>query len=158
MWTQFLYLIGTRKEHFLPCWHVSCRCWSCWSISKKVFTPCLDSEGPPLFSGCGPLPRSPGNCWDLQEKRQKSVMGAWGEEEARVPTALNLHTFTDMTSAVVSSVPSAPQPTASSVEVQFTSVYSCIPPYSLNHPVKPPVCCHLTPRHCACMKSHRGTS
>lgn len=45
--------------------------WLWVSGCSAVFTPCLDSAGPPLFSGSGPWQRSPENCWDLQDNKQR---------------------------------------------------------------------------------------
>lgn len=100
-WTLFLYLNyqirlpgmkkgqthkkkrKAKREDFLACCSLYCRDADveAAAVFLKVFTPCLDSEGPPLFSGYGPSRRFPGNCWDLQEEEKKrNVHWTWGEE------------------------------------------------------------------------------
>lgn len=50
-----------------------------WSKrNSRELTPCRDSAGPPLSSGCGPWPHSLGNCWGLwKEKIQFKPFLLW---------------------------------------------------------------------------------
>lgn len=55
-------LCGLKPSH-----PQSAREWS--KRNSRELTPCRDSAGPPLSSGCGPWPHSLGNCWGLWKEK-----------------------------------------------------------------------------------------